>query len=74
MALSRMTRKYQATIPRRIREALGVGAGDRVEFVITPDGVMLRRAPARGAGLGAIEASLVPEWNSPEDDEAFRGL
>jgi len=69
-----MTQKYQATIPRRIREALGIGAGDRIEFVITPDGVLLRRAPARDADLGALEASFAPEWDSPQDDVAFSHL
>ena len=74
MAFSRMTQKYQATIPRPVREALGVGAGDRIEFVITPDGVLLRRAPARDADLGALESTLAPEWDSPADDDAFRDL
>jgi AbrB family looped-hinge helix DNA binding protein len=33
MSTSTLTSKGQITIPAAVREALGVGAGDRVEFV-----------------------------------------
>jgi antitoxin PrlF len=33
LAAARITSKGQITIPVRIRAALGVGAGDRIEFV-----------------------------------------
>lgn len=33
MASATITSKGQITIPVRVREALGLGAGDRVEFV-----------------------------------------
>ena len=51
--------KYQATIPRAVRDALALGAGDRIEFVIGDDGVRVRRAPATDAELRALEATLV---------------
>ena len=34
MPVSTLTAKYQATIPRQVREALQVSAGDRIEFLI----------------------------------------
>ena len=44
MPVSTLTSKYQATIPRAVREALTLGAGDRIEFIIERDGVRVRRA------------------------------
>lgn len=35
---SRLTRKYQATIPQAIRNALGLKAGDLVNFTLDEDG------------------------------------
>jgi AbrB family looped-hinge helix DNA binding protein len=33
-----MTSKGQITIPKRIRERLGLDAGDKVDFLLSPDG------------------------------------
>lgn len=74
MVSSRMTSKYQATIPKEVRDALRLGAGDRVEFVIAADGVRLRKATRRDAELSALESTLAPEWDSEADDVAFRDL
>jgi AbrB family looped-hinge helix DNA binding protein len=35
---SALTSKGQATIPKPIRDHLGIGPGDRVKFFIYPDG------------------------------------
>ena len=43
--ISKITTKGQTTIPAQIREGLGVGPGDRLEFEILPDGrVTIRKA------------------------------
>ncbi len=44
---SAVTSKGQATIPKPIRDHLGLKTGDRVKFFIQPDGhvVMLRTLP-----------------------------
>ncbi len=34
ISVSRLTSKYQATIPQPVRESLGVGAGDSIAFVV----------------------------------------
>jgi AbrB family looped-hinge helix DNA binding protein len=39
MATATITTKGQITIPKEVREALGVGTGDRVEFVAEEKGV-----------------------------------
>ncbi len=38
MTSSTLTSKCQLTLPKDVREALGVGPGDRVEFVRMDDG------------------------------------
>ncbi|MGB8267623.1 MAG: AbrB/MazE/SpoVT family DNA-binding domain-containing protein [Candidatus Velthaea sp.] len=45
---SAITSKGQATIPKAIREHLGLKAGDRVKFFVHPDGsvVLLPKRPA----------------------------
>jgi AbrB family looped-hinge helix DNA binding protein len=54
---STITAKGQATIPRAIRELLGVEPGDRVKFFVHPDGsvVLLPKRPAR-ALRGIVKA------------------
>jgi AbrB family looped-hinge helix DNA binding protein len=39
-----VTRKYQVTIPKQIREDLGIKAGDDVVFLKTEDGYRIKRA------------------------------
>jgi antitoxin PrlF len=38
MSLSTLTRKGQTTIPKDIRERLGLRPGDRIRFMVNPDG------------------------------------
>ncbi|MGH6912620.1 MAG: AbrB/MazE/SpoVT family DNA-binding domain-containing protein, partial [Geminicoccales bacterium] len=46
-AVSRLTTKYQTTIPLEVRRALGLEAGDRVEFSVEGTVVTLRKATPR---------------------------
>jgi AbrB family looped-hinge helix DNA binding protein len=39
MATATITSKGQITLPKEVRDALGVGTGDRVEFVAEETGV-----------------------------------
>jgi antitoxin PrlF len=56
--------KGQITIPRQIRQALGVDEGDQVEFDVTPDGIVTLR------GMKMIPADQAwfwtPEWQAGE--------
>lgn len=72
--ISKVTSKYQATIPKEVREFLGVRQGDTVAYEIEGDEVKLRRAsPLDLAYHGAVAATLT-EWNSKADDDAYRDL
>jgi antitoxin PrlF len=46
MARAKLTSKGQITIPKQVRERLNLRTGDRVEFTVEGDRVLLR--PARG--------------------------
>lgn len=75
MPVSTLTVKYQATIPKVVRETLALAAGDRVEFLIESSGdVRLRKALPDLAELRDIEATLAPEWDSTDDEVAYAGL
>jgi antitoxin PrlF len=77
MQMSKLTAKYQTTIPSEVRAALGLKAGDKVAFDITDSGVMLRAGRDRlnEEQLEAIaQMHLMKDWNTPEDDAAFKDL
>lgn len=42
---AKVTSKGQITLPRQVREVLGVSAGDQVIFRIEPDGVRVAATP-----------------------------
>lgn len=45
--MATVTRKGQITLPRAVRDAMGLEPGAEVDFEITPDGVWLRRRISR---------------------------
>ncbi|MBX3673074.1 MAG: AbrB/MazE/SpoVT family DNA-binding domain-containing protein [Burkholderiales bacterium] len=47
MPQATLTSKGQITLPKEVRESLGVGTGDRVDFVETAKGVYTVVAAAR---------------------------
>ena len=71
---SRLTTKYQATVPTSVRQLLQLKAGDLVGFEIEGNEVRLRRAtPLDVAFTQALEGTLA-EWSSEQDDHAFKDL
>ena len=44
---STLTAKGQTTIPKPIRDSLGMKAGDRMTFTLMPDGAVLMRVKTR---------------------------
>ena len=74
MLVSKVSRKGQVTIPKKVRESLHANAGDLIEYEVQGNVVMIRRAgPFDCAFHGALSDTLT-EWSSPEDEEAFRDL
>lgn len=75
MADSKLTSKFQATIPQDIRSLLNLKAGDRIIFEVTKDKqVTIKKATHRDlVYLRSIESTLT-EWNSQNDEEDYRDL
>ena len=72
--LSKVTSKYQATIPLAVRRKLGLKPGDAVLFEIENDSVTVRRATALDREYAKALEGTLTEWLSKEDEEAYRGL
>lgn len=71
---SKLTRKFQATIPAPVRDVLGLKAGDAIAFDIENGEIRLRKAGNLDLQwTGALEGTL-SEWHSEEDEEAYRDL
>ncbi len=51
----RVTEKGQVTIPKDLRDALGIGAGTEVEFERRKDAIVVRKS-ARGPSRGRLLA------------------
>jgi len=73
-AISKLTKKYQATIPGPVRKILNLSSGDGIAFDIEDDGIHVRKArPADLLFANALEGTL-NEWESAADEEAYRDL
>jgi AbrB family looped-hinge helix DNA binding protein len=72
--LSRLTSKGQATIPAKVRKALRLAAGDRVAFEVKNGKVTLHKADVLDRAFLKLSEAAFEEWNSPEDEAAFRDL
>ena len=68
MPTAKLTSRGQTTIPKSIREALRLQPGDRVEFILEGDQVVLRRA---GADLTALDGMLDRSDREPASVEAM---
>ena len=74
MELATLTAKGQVTIPKPVREALGLRQGDQLSWKLADGGVHVQAVtPLDIAHLRGLESSL-SEWASPDDDEAFADL
>lgn len=75
MEFARVTTKGQATIPKRIREAAHIREGDILAFDLDSNNriTIKRTDPSVDVELPALQETL-SEWNSPQDEEAWRDL
>lgn len=71
---SKVTQKYQATIPQAVREKLAIEKGDRIIFEIEDEKVILKKVSSPDwEYLESVSATL-SEWSSDADEEAYRDL
>lgn len=75
MKFSKVTTKYQATVPVDVRASLGIKAGDTLAWEVKDGVATMRVMPRDLQGWDPLTwLSLAEEWLSPEDEEAFRDL
>lgn len=74
MLASKVTSKYQATIPTNIRKFLHLKQGDKVAFQIKNDKVVLKKLKTPDIEYLQSMSDTLSEWNSTEDDEAYDNL
>jgi len=74
-AMSKLTSKYQTTVPGPVREALGLSKGDTLAFEVAEDGaVTVRKATPLDVEFSRALEPLLSEWATEEDEEAYREL
>lgn len=75
MSTATVTTKGQVTIPKSIRDALGVEAGDRLEFLVRPDGVVELFARTRDLmSLAGLLGSPGPTCSADLDEAIAAGI
>ena len=74
MQTSKISSKGQITIPREIREKLGLEPGHLVAYEVRDGEVVLKRVEPFDVAFHEALSKTLDEWNSPEDEEAFNDL
>jgi len=73
--MSKLTSKYQTTVPGPVRDALGLSKGDTLAFEVAEDGaVTVRKATPLDVEFSRALEPLLSEWATEEDEEAYREL
>jgi len=73
-ATSKLTSKYQATIPAAVRKALKLSAGEVVAFDIEDGEVRLRKGTPVDIEFAKALPGTLSEWQSEADDKAYSDL
>lgn len=73
--VARLTSKHQATVPREIRKHLHLESGDQILYELLPDNTVLVRktSPLDLDYLRALNSTM-NEWESDEDEQAYKNL
>ncbi len=72
--LATLTAKGQVTVPKAVRDALGLQQGDQLSWELEDGSVRVRAlTPLDLSYLRGLEAGL-QEWSSADDDVAFANL
>lgn len=75
LASSKLTSKFQATVPKLVRDTLKLTSKDQIVYEILDDQtIVVRKAsPLDKAYLKGLDHSL-EEWNSDDDEKAYKDL
>ena len=73
-AISKLTKKYQATVPKVIRSKLELKAGDVIAFEIDNEIIKIRKARPIDIEFSSALVPTLSEWESQNDEEAYNDL
>jgi AbrB family looped-hinge helix DNA binding protein len=69
---SKLTSKFQASIPKKIRAKLNLQAGDMIEFEEKEDAVIIKKLQsATDKSFLKLQEKNLQEWNSDIDNNQF---
>ena len=74
MEFARLRARGQTTIPKKIRDAANLRPGDVLAFEIEGERLVLHKVTQGQDEYLQALSRVVGEWNSPEDEEAWRDL
>jgi antitoxin PrlF len=74
MTYARLTSKGQVTVPKEVRTRLHLEPGDLLSYELEGDEVRVRKVGRFDAAWHRALSATLEEWNTPEDNEAFRDL
>ena len=73
-AISKLTKKYQATVPEIVRSKLELKAGDVIAFEIDNEIIKIRKARPIDIEFSSALVPTLSEWESQNDEEAYNDL
>ena len=71
---SKITSKGQTTLPKEIRDKLGVYSGDTLAYEVDGDSVRVRKAEPFDLAWHRSISPTLAEWDSVNDHENFDDL
>ena len=70
----KVTRNGRTTLPREVRERLGLRPGDSLVYEVDDEGVWLHRLAADEAAYRRAVQATLSKWDGPEDEAASASL
>ena len=74
MTYARLTSKGQVTVPKEVRAQLGLEPGDVLSYEVEGDEARVRKVGPFDLSWHRVLGLTLEEWDSTEDNEAFRDL
>ena len=66
---SRITAKGQITVPKKVREQLGIKIGDTISYEVREDSAVIKRVPKIDLEWDTSLEPTLSEWRDDLDDE-----
>ena len=67
--ITKLTSRGQTTIPKQVRESLGLSTGDALTFEIREGEVIVRKLPSVDLAWDRAVGTTLSEWHDNLDDE-----